>query len=1175
MTDEKKRILKKCIKIGAWTLGCFSGLIALLLTALVLIFTPQRLTPLVEKAANDYLNADVKIGRIELTAWSTFPDLTIDVQNLSIESKAFDKLTAIQRAELPQNSDSLVSLKSLHAGVNVLKLLYGTFSLKDLSVDGLRLNLVTYSPQLSNYDITPPSKEKKDDSPTTLPTLYWDKLNITNCKGITYYDYPSQLDVKLNMPNLSLDNEEDDNYRLITKGNLDYAMGGFQFVKDLPYEFNGKIEWNSDKLMNVALNDMKAKIIDIPIGVNVGVTIEDKSMLQKLDLDLGPVKLASVVPHLPKEYQSLFARIQSNISAKVKLHLKEPYDMNSGGYPSLDASLVVPDSYIKRLNYRLDKLGMDAKISIDGKKPNNSTLILNKFILDGHSMHLDLKARIDNIFADAHVKGAMKGNANLGTIMEVLNLPLDFSVKGELEANANVDMHLSDLSRNNFQRMKINGSAKLANLCFRNPVDSIDIDVNKAEFAFGSNKNISVDGKSFNDLLHFTLNMHGIVSEIGGTKMMLSNGEVKAGCTGNIAKADTSNIVPFGGVIKIDNFVMTQPDSSSLKIKNLNSSASLQRYNDSAKMPKLHLGMTLSKISYKDALAKMNLHDGRFEINANLRQHHNNGEKAKRIEELRKLHPGMSNDSILALASAGRSIEGNVMDMSVQNSGFRDLLTKWQIDANIIAKRGRLFTPYFPLKNRLQNLEMQFSTDSVIVKNVDYKVGHSTLNIKGSVHNIRTNLLGRNRRPLDVRFIVKADTIDVNQIVKAAVAGANFGALKTAPTTKRQSDADLDRLSEKMTSSADTTLGAILIPGNLNATISLRSKNILYGDMYMKKFNGDLLIHDRVMNLHELNAKTDMGSARLNALYVAPDVNNLKFSFDMGLTDIQVGKFIKMIPQIDSIMPLLNSVDGLINADLAATANLDSTMNILMPSLKAAVKLEGQDLIFMDAQTFKKVARMLLFKNKDRNVIDKMTVELLVDNSQMELFPFMFDVDRYRLGVLGYTNMDLNFRYHISVLKSPVPFKFGINIYGNPDKMHFRFGGAKYKKGVEMESVKIVDTTRVNLRKQISSAFKRGAKAALKSNLKFGKKMNYSEDLKLSDTITHEDSLQMIKAGLIEAPTPVSQPIVTPSQEIENTNKSSKKENKKGNKSKAANKKEESAWISSDDEDNNKRNILS
>lgn len=44
------------------------------------------------------------------------------------------------------------------------------------------------------------------------------------------------------------------------------------------------------------------------------------------------------------------------------------------------------------------------------------------------------------------------------------------------------------------------------------------------------------------------------------------------------------------------------------------------------------------------------------------------------------------------------------------------------------------------------------------------------------------------------------------------------------------------------------------------------------------------------------------------------------------------------------------------------------------------------------------LSKWLFFKNKKRNMIDHMDVEVVVENSAIEIFPFMFDIDRYRLG---------------------------------------------------------------------------------------------------------------------------------------------------------------------------------
>ena len=265
----------------------------------------------------------------------------------------------------------------------------------------------------------------------------------------------------------------------------------------------------------------------------------------------------------------------------------------------------------------------------------------------------------------------------------------------------------------------------------------------------------------------------------------------------------------------------------------------------------------------------------------------------------------------------------------------------------------------------------------------------------------------------------------------------------------------------------------------------------------------------------------------------------MSFGFGLELKDFYIDKVLELVPAIDSVMPLLRDIKGIINADLAATADLDTAMNFVMPSLNAAIKLEGDSLVLMDAETFRTVSKWLLFKNKKKNMVDKMAVEVLVKDSQLELFPFMFNIDRYKLGVLGYNDLAMNFNYHVSVLKSPIPFKFGITVKGNPDKMKVRLGKAKFKENMAAERVAIVDTTRINLLRQIENVFRRGVDRSSKLKLiNTGHKVERFTYEESSDTISHADSLLFIQEGVLPAP---PEPVAT----TEDDKDSKKKKNKK------------------------------
>lgn len=204
-------------------------------------------------------------------------------------------------------------------------------------------------------------------------------------------------------------------------------------------------------------------------------------------------------------------------------------------------------------------------------------------------------------------------------------------------------------------------------------------------------------------------------------------------------------------------------------------------------------------------------------------------------------------------------------------------------------------------------------------------------------------------------------------------------------------------------------------------------------------------------------------------------------------------------------------------------------MNIITPTTNAALHIDGKELVLLDSETFRKISKMLLFKNKEKNMIDSLSVEVAAYDSQIDIYPFILNMDRYKLGVMGTNDFDMNYDFHVSILKSPIPFKFGVNISGNADDMKIRLGKAKLKENEVARTTMITDTTKVNLFKQMDEMFRRGAEAALRGESlnmyrtgdrsrmrRKRQSMNLTETR--GDTISRADSLKLIEEGIIERP---------------------------------------------------------
>lgn len=1157
---KAKKIIIRSLKVLAWTVASLVVVLALALWAVVWLISPENLTQYAEEAANKYLDAQVEIGKLELTAYSTFPILHVDIDSLRVLSGSLDSIPGMDSIVLPDNAEHLLSFSKLHLGVNLAEAMIGRVDVKDLSVTDLDVNIVEVSPVASNYAIVPMSPDAEADTvaaDTSMMELPWMRCKQIMLKGTTrlaYYSAANDVSAKITLDTASIIATGRDTYRLDLAGVASCSMAGEMVVTDFPFSMGTDIGWNYRRMMDISVSDLQACLLDIPITGNVTLLAEEGDpVLHDFDLRIDSVRFASVVPQLPGKYRRMFDRVRSNLMASVDVHLNEPYVLTGEQMPSMSARLVVPDSYWQMIGGRgrIDRLALDAQMELDGERPYASAVTLNNLILNGVAVKLQLSGKATNIFADPHVTATVNGHTDLGIIAGMANVPLNFTIAGDAEANASVEMKMSDLNKENLHKVKLSGSLGLHNLAYDNILDTMSVRAGFAMLSFGNQETYTKrDSTTGEDLLRVTASVDTLAALLPGLDLSLNNLRIGAGAVGAWRAAkDSTQVIPMGFNVSARKIRMKQENGTFIATKGVTCSGSVSRFRDINKLPVFYLGFGLDTLLYRDNAQFVYLKDSKIDLVANRRVNWRRMNRTRQfVDTLRAQHPDWSNDTLLAVVKEQQRLQrearkkrraqrqqqrtklddAEVMDMTV-DSGFARLLAQWQLHGRIKSNTGAMYTPYFPLRNRITDVDVKFNADSVTVESFNYTVGKSNFSMKGKLKNIRSTLMGRTRRPLDIALIVKADSIDVNQLVGAAADGLAYSGDAVGLNNMDSTITDIDQMQQQVEAEqTDTTLAAFVMPRNIEAKIAVRSNNITFADMNFNEFDGNLFIHDGVINLNELKATSDIGSARFNAMYASTDRHNIKFGMDLGLEKIRVGAFLHMIPAIDSVMPLLESVDGIIDADIATTANIDSVMNIDIPSLRAAVKLHGDSLVFMDAETFRKIGKMLRFKNRDHNMIDQMTVELLVENSQMMLFPFMFNVDRYKLGVLGYNDLDLNFRYHISVLKSPIPFKFGINIYGNPDDMHFRFGGAKYKEDdLRAEMVEIVDTARINLREQINAALRRGANAALRSNLEVGNRRpnmrRMVEDAE-KDGLSATDSLQMMQQGMIEHPDTTSVP---------------------------------------------------
>ncbi|MCC8175552.1 MAG: hypothetical protein LIO91_03875 [Bacteroidales bacterium] len=1106
------------------------------ITTAVKLLTPDRLTPLVNKVASSYLDADVRTSRVELTFWSTFPKFMVEVDSLTVVSRSLKPLSDSERAKLPLNADSLASLTYFSGAINVAQLPLGRIALYDINIDEPMVNLVAVNDSVANFNII---TLEEDTTALVIPDFTLKRIAITRAKPFSYTSIADSLQASITLREAYLEGSEAPVYELVMAGDVNTPLLDDYNFEKLALGLDGKLTWRKDTPYRIEAEGFTLAADEIKATVGTTVNFTDSMMVEKFDIKLDPLNVQSLLTHAPAEYAKALKPLKTDMRVNIQGSLTAPYNLSdSTAIPSLTAQLEIPYCYIQYNKADIRRFGLKVDADINGDNLNASKIDIKKFVVEGPATAIDLTAKVSSLMNDPLIDATLKADCKLERLPAELKALIPGTVNGHIVADCKLKGRQSYLTRNNFHKLYVNGTLTATDLDVDMPDNNTTAWINELAIHFGTSDSFSRTTESGQDvkvdsLLTASIKVDTATVFYDGIDMQLARLAMGVGSVNKAASVDTTQINPIGGTFSIGRLnMLSQIDSTRIRLREVNAKGTLKRFGNHGRNPQLDLNLSAKRISMGDPTQRYTIREGDFNLTAHLNPPVRMGKKTQAVfDSLRVAHPELKPDSVYRMARAIRaeqraasgkkraelteSEEENI-DFGLDNS-IKDLIRRWNIHGTLTAKRGRIHTPYLPLRTRLTDIDLEFSMDSVIVNSAKAKVGQSDFSLEGGIRNISRALTSKRKRPIELDFALESDTINVNELVQALFTA---GAVSDNPNAVQHlGDSDDDTALDAETAMSDTIMGPLLIPHNITGHFRASAANVIYADLLLHDFGGDIEIYDGAISLNDLTARTDIGSIDLSALYSAPDKENMEFGFGMVVNDFHIERFLKLFPSLDTIMPLLNDISGVINADVAATTNVDTMMNLIMPTLRAAVKIDGDSLVLLDAETFRTLSKWLLFKNKNRNMIDHMSVEMVIENSVMQLFPFMFDIDRYRLGVMGSNDLALNLDYHISVLKSPLPFKFGINIKGDADNMKIRLGGAKFKENMVAQRREIVDTTRVNLITQMNNVFRRGVTAAKLGSLNIVD--SPSNDTYLQpDTISAQDSLLMIKEGLITVPTP-------------------------------------------------------
>ena len=1035
--------MKKALKIFGITLGSIIGLMVVVVgVALWLLLTPERLTPIVRDVAKEYVTCEHEIGKVEWTFLSTFPRCGLNIDSIVVIN------------QMPgAKSDTVLAAPKLLATVDIAELLQEKLHIYELRIPDVEANIFINEAGKSNLDIfniAPDTTSVEEDSTAlALPfkDIRVDALHVS-AKQVSMVSMCDTLDVAVAGMSLDAQVESmDDMHVQLAVASADVAMQGVEYAKGLSISLDIPAAVDMETI-GIQLRQAQLTVNQFGINIDGWLNFQEKIAMD-MHLSLQEWQISEVLALVPPTLLSSMEGITADGVVSLDAHAKGVYSNQS--MPVVDAHVVLQDGEGKyaELPYTFSALALDAALHLDMQNPSQTKVDIRDLRASTGRSKIEGKGQVTDLLGDMQIDVATKCNVLLADAKYFL--PKDMTLDGRVKGDVKIQIGLNDLIAMELERGKILGDLRLKGIHYT--ADSMDVILpnNKLRLqipnANPSRKEVGwLAGNLY--LQSGNANMTGLLqADMAATSIALEMSNILS----NEALLHATLALEAKEHIRV---VMDSMDITAMKPM----IAADVTYNmqDISEMPKVD-----AQIGFK------RLYGHYTDIHADITQ----GALTANLDAPR-LKAGIEVQTLVA--SMGEELQAKTEKVAMtaaaryNKDGGDNLLLTWRPRLDVDLNQAEVTIADWEKKVLIPKMDFSYSNRKFHIAESRLLVGNSDFELTGELRHIGRWL--RDKGTLEGELNFTSNRTDVDELL--ALISADEGSLEEAKD-KKAKDEEVKSDEAKEEEAKDEESEPFLVPNNVDLVLNTQIKQAQFLNQTASDLGGKVYVKDGALVLEEVGFICNAAKLQLTAMYRTPRRNHIYVGFDYHMIDINIQELIGMIPQLDTMMPMLRSFKGEAELHLAAETYTNAQYQIKPSTIRGAASIFGKDLVVMDNETFSTISKLLMFSKKTENRVDSISAEMTIYKKEIDVYPFCVSLDNYMVALGGRHNLDMTFNYDVNVLS---PIYLGVNVSGNLDDLNIKLAPCKFAKDFKPLFHRKVDTQSAEIRSMIRESMRKNVK---------------------------------------------------------------------------------------------------
>lgn len=1003
--------MKKGLKILLITLLSLVGVVALALgTVCTIVFSPKILVPVVEKNLNKMEAFSFGLDNADLVFFKTFPRFSIHIEGFEVMTKPAQ--------------DTIACVDDLYASIDIMAFLKREEVIVErFSLKGGFANL-TLLPESDQQDTLSSGGTLESLFPLPFAAVDLDQLSVDDFDVIygdgTILAQLDDIDTKVFVKS-SKDWLVDGDLEL-SMGGVTLSLGDTLFCDNVPMEFSFPFLASLQKdSLALKVNGAKLTYSDVAILLSGDALLVDEGVETDLQIEVSPVEIADILPLVPQPYLPVVQ--DYNLSGEISVRASAEGLFSASYLPLVEAELSLKKGGAEMLSvlpYRVKDI--DAKIVVDADLNKedgvNATIQTFSAVFNG-SNKITLNGSVKDVLGEMFCDASLSANLNLKDLLFAVPDSMNVDLAGRLALSAKAKGELEDFTAMNIGRTFVSASMVMT-----------DVEAVYQDTVFVSTPRVSM--KLGNSLK----------KESQLSKCEDVNGRFEVTYAGELS-TDALDITMGSDIYGTFSGSHFKYGVSDLLDQNIPLSAFVDYSIDGlyGTLPELEAAV----VSSEGTVALLPGEEYWFDY----------GSQELFVKSGNDVQ--LDTEKILLGAKAKR------------DTSAVGLLAQWNPEVDVDFANGVLLWNGIEDNIDIPAIKFGYSSDTLSIEDSRIILGNSDFKLSGLVSDISSFVADESSLRADFDFV--SERTDIDQLL-------DYFSGMGVETEEVAAEDESEDLSESVVISSTDTLVMVeeddpfMVPGKIDLTLNTKIKSAVAFGNEIQNLGGGITIKDEVLVLRQLGFTSDAARMQLTAMYKSPRRNHLYAGIDFHLLDIEIDKLIQMVPQVDSIVPMLKSFSGQAEFHLAAETYLNSKYELKKSTLLGAAAIEGKDLVVLDSETFDTIARLLSFQKSQENKIDSLVVDMTVFRNEVDVYPFVIGMDKYQLILSGRHNLDMSFNYHIDCIS---PIRLGLDVKGTLDDLDFNITPTRYRNlfvperrnDVQERTVKLMDLINSSLKEKV------------------------------------------------------------------------------------------------------------